>query len=118
MRQASTYRGARRNSARDDLSKMERHEGKVGKGRLMKWLQRNPKLAPYYQEAVRLLNNGGTAPTWKAVRKMMVIVATGPKINDIVLGRIPFITTQGRYERGSWRAYPRVTIDANLTVTP
>lgn len=84
----------------------------------LKWLQRHKKLAPFYTTALAMLKNGPRAqePSWAAIKKMMVVVAQSPRINVPDIGRIPAITMQGRHERGSWRSYPRVVIDANMEV--
>ena len=84
----------------------------------LKWLQRHPKLAPFYTTAMAMLKTGPRAqePSWAAIRKMMVVVAQSPRITVPALGRIPAITIQGRHERGSWRSYPHVMIDANMEV--
>ena len=68
--------------------------------------------------AIAVLKNGerATPPTWRAVRKMMVALAIGPRINIVGVGRVPYILHSGRHERGSWRSFPHVTIDANLQV--
>lgn len=89
------------------------HGKKVGQGRLYKWLVRHPKLAPFYQMATDML---GAGAKWHAIRKMMVIIAGNPKVKHIDGRRYPFIALQARHERGSWRSYPRVVIDANLKV--
>lgn len=89
------------------------HGQKVGPGRRNKWLMRHPKLAPFYDMAVQMLGGGAS---WKAIRKMMVITAQNPRVQHADGRRYPFIALQSRHQRGSWRAYPHVTIDANLQV--
>lgn len=86
--------------------------------RQLKWLQRHPKLAPFYTTAMAALKTGPSAqePTWRAIRKMLVVIAQSPRVDVPGLGRIPAIAMQGRHERGSWRSYPHVTIDANMEV--
>lgn len=96
------------------------HGRKVGPGRRARWLQHHPKIAGFYQMAEGVLSNGSRSqpPKWKAVRKMMLVLATQPRVKVIGLGdRIPFMLTQGFHERGPWRAYPHVTLDANLKVS-
>lgn len=84
----------------------------------LKWLQRHPKLAPFYTTVLAMLKNSPRAqePTWKAIRKMLVVVAQSPRVAVPGVGRVPAIIMQGRHERGSWRSYPRVHIDANMEV--
>lgn len=91
---------------------------KPGPGRQNKWLQRHPKIAPYYNLAWEMLRNGerSQAPKWKAIRKMMVALAVAPKVRMIGVGIVPYQASLGRHERGSWRSFPRVVIDANLQV--
>lgn len=96
----------------------EDHGKKVGPGRRMKWLMRHPKLAPFYILAFNVMSTGERAeqPKWKAVRKMMVILATAPRVPHPVLGRVPYIIAKYRHERPSWRSFPHQTINANLQV--
>lgn len=120
MRDASDYRAARKAVAREtgeDLKPMAKHKA-PGIGKRLKWLSRHPKIAGMYPLAVKVLQNGDRAshPTWRAIRKMMVILAQQPRVAVLGLGRVPFLLTQGAWERGTWRSYPRVVIDANLKV--
>ena len=121
MRNASTYRGARRADARAAQRitgnfVMERREAPVGPGRRNKWLMRHRKLAPFYAMAVNMLGNGAR---WRAIRKMMVVLAQAPKIRPVGSEHAyPYVAMLGRHERGSWRSFPRVVIDANLQVQP
>lgn len=90
----------------------------VGPGRLAKWLQRHPKLAPFYSTAFGMLSTGNRAqrPSWKAVRKMMVVLATSPKIVLPGVGHVPYVLAQYRHQRASWRSFPHQHIDANIKV--
>jgi hypothetical protein len=115
-------RQVRRAQEREQV-KLERaaltgHETKVGFGRLGTWLRRHPKLAPYHGMAVAILKTGERAqqPSWRAVRKMMVVLATAPRIKMVGVGVVPYLLHNGRHERGSWRSFPRQVIDANLQV--
>lgn len=119
MRFAHTYRAARRNTAREIGADIVRLEAKVGAGKRAKWLSRHPKLEPYYALALEMLMNGtrSQAPRWKAIRKMMVALATAPKIKMLGVGVVPYQCGIGRHERGSWRSFPSVVIDANLAVS-
>lgn len=120
MREASTYRAARKALARETGADLQPWGGqpKVGMGKRLKWLQKHPKLAPYYTLALGMLQTSdrATFPTWRAIRKMMVVVATAPKIKHAILGRIPYMILKPRHMRPSWRTFPHVTIDANLKV--
>lgn len=122
MRSSSSYRAERRIAAHVSGEDMVRFvPKKVNKthGKRMSWLIRHPKLAPFYSMAVRLLQNSdrATKPTWRAIKKMMVLLATGPRVRMIGVGdNVPFMLSQSAHERGSWRSYPHVTIDANLRV--
>lgn len=118
MRQGSTYRAERRTFSRTFGIDMLRMDEKPGPGRRMKWLQRHPKLAPYWALAHEMLSTGEKSqqPKWKAVRKMMVALAVAPKVRMIGVGIVPYQASLGRHERGSWRSFPRVVIDANLQV--
>lgn len=107
-----------RAQAREEAKKIDRlasghTAAKVGPGRRMKWLMRHPKLAPFYVMVTQMLGEGAK---WKAIRKMLVIVAQNPKVKHADGKRYPFIALQSRHQRGSWRAYPSVTIDANMKV--
>ncbi len=119
MRASNTYRAARRTEAKVTGEKMVPHASKVKHGKRMAWLIHHPKLAPFYSMSVRLLQNSDRAqkPTWRAIKKMMVLVATGPRIDMPGVGkRVPYMLGQASHERGSWRSYPHVVIDANLKV--
>jgi hypothetical protein len=118
MRHSSTYRHVRKAVAKANDTDLSEYPNKNGPGRTAKWLQRHPKLAPYYTVAVNLLSNGDRAqrPSWRAVRKMMVVVAQSPRIKMVGVGVVPYLLHLGRHERGSWRSFPRVVIDANLQV--
>lgn len=89
-----------------------------GPGRRMKWLMRHPKLVPFYTLAHGVLQNGDRAqkPSWRAVRKMMVLLATAPRITLPGVGRVPYIIAKYRHERPSWRSFPHQVINANLQV--
>lgn len=114
MRNGATYRAVRKALDGEQFKPMEQ---KIGPGRTNKWLQRHPKLAPYYGIAVRVLKNGERAqqPTWRSIRKMMVALAISPKVTLPGVGVVPYQLSLGRWERGSWRSYPHVAIDSNLT---
>lgn len=95
-------------------------KAKVGPGRQNKWLARHPKIGGFYAMAVGILQNGDRAqrPSWKAIRKTMLLLATQPRVRVIGVGdRLPFMLTQNRHERGAWRSYPHITLDANLKVS-
>lgn len=94
-----------------------RQEENPGPGRRMKWLQRHPKLAPFYTAAVGMLRNTDRAqmPSWRAIKKMMVVLATAPKVIPLGLRMpVPYPLMQYRHERGSWRSYPSQQITSNL----
>lgn len=113
MRDGRSYRAERKIAERLDLTVVPAPVEKVGPGRRMKWLMRHPKLAPFYVMVTQMLGEGAK---WKAIRKMLVIVAQNPKVKHADGKRYPFIALQSRHQRGSWRAYPSVTIDANMKV--
>ena len=120
MRDVSTYRAARKATARDTGEPPAPYGKPAGIGKRMKWLSRHPKIVGMYPIALNLLRNSERAsvPTWRAIKKMMVILATQPRMNVPALGRVPFMLTQGMWERGTWRSYPGVVIDANMKVAP
>lgn len=93
------------------------HGQKIGPGRTNKWLGRHPEIGAFYSIALRMLQNGDRAqrPSWRAVRKMMVSLATAPRIKMLGVGVVPYQLAMNRHERGSWRSFPRRVIDANLT---
>ena len=120
MRNGMTYRAARKDFAKytgQDLAPWDKQE-KVGPGRRMKWLMRHPKLGVWYKAAINILQNGDRAqkPSWKAVRKIMVVLATAPRVSVEGLGNVPYPLAFARHERLTWRQYPHQTIDANLKV--
>ncbi len=122
MRDASSYRGERRQAARrsgEDMVRFTPKKMAKTHGKRMSWLIRHPKLATFYSVAQGMLMSGPRAstPTWRAVKKMMVVIATNPHIKHAVLGSVPAVLLQARHQRPSWRSYPHQTIDANLKVT-
>lgn len=93
---------------------------KPGPGRRARWLQRHPKLAPYYEAAMQMLQPRGLGqrPSWKAIRKTMATLAVSPRIRPPGFDHsMPYQYLQGISERGSWRSWPRVAINANLAVS-
>jgi hypothetical protein len=91
----------------------------AGPGRRNKWLSRNPKIAPFYTAAIEMLMTGPRSqkPSWRAVRKMMVVLATAPRVQLVGLGkRVPYPMTVPQHVRNSWRSYPHIAITANLEV--
>lgn len=95
------------------------HGKKVGPGKQNDWLNKHPKLAPYYRIAVACMKTGERShpPTWRATKKMVVVLATAPKINLPGFGRVPATLAVSRHVRGSWRSFKSVPINANLQVT-
>lgn len=91
----------------------------TGPGRRNKWLQRHPKLAPFYVMAINYLKNGERAqqPTWRAIRKMMVILATSERVHlPSIQTPLPWPITLPTATKPSWRSFPSTRIDANLAV--
>jgi hypothetical protein len=120
MRDGSTYRWHRKAVAKslgEPLAPAGRKD-KLGIGKRMKWLSRHTNIAGMYPIALNILRNSERAsmPTWRAIKKMTAILATQPRMNVPGLGRVPFMLTQGMWERGTWRSYPHIVIDANLKV--
>lgn len=118
MRDAKSYRAERRNAAHHMglRGAIEFPSKPPGPGRRVKWLMRHPKLAPFYQMADQLL---GGAAKWKALRKMMVVLAQSPRIKPMGADYgVPAVALLPAHQRGSWRSYPRVVIDANLKTAP
>lgn len=83
-----------------------------------KWLARHPKMAPFYSTAVGMLMTGERAqrPSWRAVRKMMVVLATDVRVLLPGVGLVPASLSMYRYQRPTWRSYPRQAITANMQV--
>lgn len=122
MRRAETYRGHRRQVAKAHGEPMVHFGGAIGgQGKRLTWLKRHPKLAPFYRMAVAVLENGpkATPARWHAIKKMMVVLAQSPRVPiPGVTASAPYVVAIGRHERGPWRSFPHVVIDANLKVTP
>lgn len=119
MRQAHTYRAARKATARLHDADLQEFPNKLGVGARMDWLRKHPKLAPFYTAALAALSTGprATPPKWRAIRKLMVALAISPRVKPIGFKQaIPAMAMLDRHQRGSWRDLPHVTIDANLQV--
>lgn len=124
MRAPHTYRSERKRIAKEqgiDRSTMTWDvDPEVGPGRRAKWLMRHPKIALFYSAAVSMLqeNERAQKPSWRAVRKMMVVLATAPYVPmPGIKGGIPYPMASARHARPTWRQYKRQAIDANLQVT-
>lgn len=104
-----------RQAAKHARMEITGHGTKVGPGRRNTWLLRHPKLAPFYGMASAIL---GAGASWRAIRKTMVHLAISPKVrlHPFKSDTAPALALLGRHQRGSWRAMPRVVIDANLQV--
>jgi hypothetical protein len=111
-------RAVEREAAKIERYEITGHGKKVGPGPLLKWLQRNPKLAPYYRGAAAMLSTGprSTPPRWRAVRKMILVLAQAPTIKLPHVGVVPYLAVTERHARGPWRSFPHQTLDANLKV--
>lgn len=119
MRHSSTYRAERRNVAKAFGNEMSRMDTEVGPGRRTQWLIRHPKVANYYAAALSILQPKGLGqrPSWRAIRKTMVALAAAPRIQPVGVPQpIPYQYMQAPHERGSWRDWPRVAINANLKI--
>ncbi len=109
----ASYRSINKEIARQESG---HKDAKVGPGRRAKWLQRHPKLAPFYTAAFGMLSTGDRAqkPAWKAVKKMMVVLATAPRVVLPGVGHVPYVLAQYRHKRSTWRSFPRHPITSNM----
>lgn len=120
MRDHFSYRAARKTVAKmldHDLAGTGRKgEKDPGPGRKQKWLQRHPKLAPFHNAAFGMLHTGDRSqkPSWRAVRKMMAVLAMAPKVVLPGIGLVPYPLVQYRHLRASWRSFDRVVLSSNF----
>lgn len=108
MREASTYRGARRNEARKTGEPMEQFDTFKRKSKRAALFEELGKdVTRYYTSALQCLmtSERATRPRFAAIIKTMKAIAASPTIHHPVLNiDIPVFLQTPRHMRGSWRS--------------